>query len=75
MSDDSRIERRWRKAVIGLKALKTRINILEPEGPADFFRADGRCVCETCGLEYVDHPELDFAATFHVLCNGEIAKL
>lgn len=40
----------------------------------DFIRADGRVICEECGLNYFDHPELMGMPTFHLLCTGLVIK-
>jgi hypothetical protein len=58
-------------------------------GGADFFRADGRCMCNLCGHVYSSHPycvnsklpdsmqssELHPDYALHVLCNGNHVKL
>jgi hypothetical protein len=40
----------------------------------DFERADGRCVCQECGLYFLDHPEVANMPTFHILCSGRTVK-
>lgn len=36
-----------------------------------FFRADGDCVCNACGLPYSTHPEV---LSFKKLCSGQLVK-
>ena len=39
-------------------------------------RADGRCVCDHCGLDYFRHPEIDEnCPTLVIVCDGRILKL
>lgn len=38
-----------------------------------FVRAGGHCVCEHCGLDYLDNPELD--SVLFLLCDGTFVKL
>lgn len=40
----------------------------------DFERAGGQCVCEHCGLEYLDHPQVH-DGILHLLCDGRFVKL
>jgi hypothetical protein len=40
----------------------------------EFTRADGECLCDKCGLWYLDHPEVFETPTFHLLCNGRVVK-
>lgn len=49
---------------------------------AEDFRADGRCVCEGCGLEYSEHPYCEGSYStwaevyvLHVVCDGRHVKL
>jgi hypothetical protein len=51
---------------------------LEDGSELEYFRADGRCLCE-CGEPYWRHPEepllADSPLVLHVLCSGERVKL
>jgi len=58
-------------------------------GETTFRRADGRCICETCGREYWEHPHCANSAlpesmqpssvfrcySLNVLCDGSHVKL
>lgn len=48
--------------------------LAEAPHPLKYERAGGGCVCEKCGLEYVDHPKgsEDFLT---LLCDGSQVKL
>ena len=39
----------------------------------DWQRASGNCVCQTCGLEYYDHPTIGVALT--ITCDGRLWHL
>ena len=50
--------------------------LLDKVDNAEYLRADGRCICEVCKLEYSEHLRLDFIApTFALLCDNKIVKL
>lgn len=40
----------------------------------DWRRAGGGVVCDRCGLQYYDHPNVPFAA-LTILCNGDLVHL
>jgi len=57
-------------------SLKFKRMLLDKVDNAEYLRADGRCVCEICNLEYQYHLRLDYIApTFALLCNNKIVKL
>lgn len=42
----------------------------------DADRASGECLCETCGLEYRDHPSIDKdCPSLVIVCSGKLYKL
>lgn len=41
----------------------------------DFYRCDGRLVCDTCEKQYRDHPDEPREPCLTVLCNGQRVKL
>ncbi len=44
-------------------------------GLTDFGHADGQCICQKCGLEYIEHPSAPDATYLVLLCDGRQAKL
>jgi len=42
---------------------------------SEWFRADGRCKCSTCGREYREHPEHLKYKFLRELCSGQLVKL
>lgn len=49
-------------------------------GEEEFFRADGRCICDICGKEYRKHPFSDHLSYnqepyLNKLCDGTLVKL
>lgn len=44
--------------------------IVDPDMPIEWYRADGRMICELCGRYYVDHPHDADYPWLHVLCSG-----
>ena len=67
--DDSEKFRRYRKQSRMMAAM---VDIAFAE--ESFVRADGRCVCEHCGLAYLDHPAV-VGDVLHLLCDGKFVKL
>ena len=50
------------------------------DDPCDNVRASGECICETCGMQYYDHPLADDLPGYdgpflHRLCDGQLVKL
>jgi hypothetical protein len=41
----------------------------------DWRRVGGGVICETCGLEYYDHPSVPGARWLNRLCDGRLVKL
>jgi hypothetical protein len=52
-----------------LEFLKQRVD----EG--DYLRADGSCLCPTCGNEYRQHPSWEECDGFVLICTGLVVKL
>lgn len=67
MTDNEKM-RRFRKQAEALAKL-----VDASKSELDFVRADARLVCETCGLEYLDHPQLE--NILFLICDGMFVKL
>lgn len=65
--DDSEKWRRYR-----MVARQLAFRLREALGDPEWVRAGGNCVCERCGLEFYDHPQVGI---MHVLCDGRWVKL
>lgn len=58
---------------------------IEPERPfkpdriridrGDWRRASGMCVCQICGCDYYDHPNVRGYEWLTRLCDGQLVKL
>ncbi len=49
------------------------MSVSEREG--DVARASCRCICDICGLEYIDHPQIEEYTELHVVCDWSVYKL
>ena len=72
---DSEKWRRFRRMATAFAAL---IEAKQPKPddfdyPADFSRASGMVVCETCGLDYFQHPQQ--ADGLFLVCDGSLKHL
>lgn len=55
---------------------RTAAQRLRPRAPLpDYIRADGTCVCPTCGALYWRHARHPDYEWLHVLCSGKAVKL
>jgi len=55
-------------------------NLTDEEVLGKMYRADGRCICKDCGLEYYKHPFTNHRDSndypwLNILCNGDFVKL
>ena len=52
-------------------------SILSSDKALDFVRASGEAICPTCGLIYLDHPEIreGVCKGLVVACGGTLLKL
>lgn len=71
----SQMGRKFRFQAVAISKLVAKY-ITEDEANK-FIRADIRCVCPTCKLEYVQHPLIKEgpAKGFYLACNGNLWKL
>jgi len=63
--------RRYKRMI---RELATHIKVSE-EAILDCWRAGGEALCERCGLEYLEHPQIPDYPTFHLICTGRVVKL
>lgn len=65
-------DEKWRRYRKQARMMAMMVDVAFAE--ENFVCAGGRCVCEHCGLEYLDHPAV-FDEVLHLLCDGTFVKL
>lgn len=67
--NEEMLENKWRRYRRIAQRLAARIPVSD-----DWFRAGGGCICDDCGLSYIEHPVCS-DGLLHVLCDGSQVKL
>lgn len=74
--ETDRAQARFARERMRVRALANALYYALRETQIDIRRADGKCLCEGCGLAYSDHPDYDpNCPTLVVLCDGTYVKL